>query len=305
MNIRSNEHLEFEALAELEELTFSSGNSTFNALSAGQGECVILLHGFPDTPSSFEHQIQSISQAGYRVIAPYLRGYQPQSQGQSYLPNQAAMDVYSIIDELGEDKVHLVGHDWGACIAQAAAIMNPHRFHSLSIISVPNLGQFLKRSILYPRQLKNSWYIAFFLLPYLPERVIKRNNFQFLDNLWRAWSPGWRLPSDRLESIKRDFSQPKVVESALAYYRQTFSLFSPRSREYRKLAMKPCLVPTLGLSGIEDGCIDSWIFSSCMREQDYPNGLECSYFPGTGHFLHLEDPDSVNKTLLDWFSRNS
>ena len=140
-------------MAEPMPLTLKANGLEFHAFERGSGPIVLCLHGFPDHARSYRHQLGPIADAGYRAIAPTLRGYEPRSQPKdgAYQMSCLAEDVVGWIDDLGEDKVHLVGHDWGAVVGYAAAALAPERFHSLTTIAIPHVGR-LSPSVSSPVQ---------------------------------------------------------------------------------------------------------------------------------------------------------
>ena len=141
----------------VEHLRLSNGDLEFSALASGLkenegGPLVICLHGFPDNARSFRFQLPALAKAGYRVIAPTLRGYEPSSQpdDKDYSFGALARDVIAWLDDLNEDKVHLIGHDWGAGITYVAGALAPERFHSLTTIAVPHAAGFPRACDRYP-----------------------------------------------------------------------------------------------------------------------------------------------------------
>ena len=163
----------------------------FTAYSAGKGPVALCLHGFPDNARSFRCQFPVLVNAGYRVVAPTLRGYEQSSQPASgdYGIEQLARDVIAWIDDLGEERVHLIGHDWGAVITYVAGAMAPERFRSLTAIAIPHPARFTQVGIRkVPRQLLLSWYMMFFQLRGIAERAIRRSDWALIRRLWNTWS---------------------------------------------------------------------------------------------------------------------
>jgi len=288
-----------------EHLELRCGERVHSAVGAGSGPLVLLLHGFPDSYRSFDAQLPAIAAAGYRAVAVAMRGYQAGCQPADGAYSGAALgqDAIGFLDALGEDRAHLIGHDWGAVAGYAAAAGAPERFASLTAIGVPHSGRFLAEISRHPRQLRRSWYMGFFQLPRLPEGIIRRRDFAFLRWLWRQWSPGWSFSDEDFAPVHEAFSEAGVVESALAYYRSAVDL--------RKLASPSgssagfdVPVPTLGLTGERDGCIGADAFEAMCREEDFSRGLRVERIENAGHFLHREAPEVVNQRLLDWIARH-
>ena len=285
--------------------TLHHGPLSFSALEQGSGALVLCLHGFPDHARTFRAQLPAIADGGMRAVAPMMRGYEPSSQPTDgdYHLMRIAEDVIAWLDELGADRVHLVGHDWGAIVAYLVAIRAPERLRPLATLAIAHPGR-MQGELLSkrPSQLLKSWYVFFFQLPGIAEHVVARNDWAFIERLWRDWSPGWELPAEERIALKETLARPGVKEAALGYYRTMFDLFSRTSRETAKLFARPIEVPTLALTGALDGCMDTRLHDDLMHEGDFPAGLRVARVEGAGHFLHQEKPDEVNRLLLDWWS---
>ncbi|HBF63839.1 MAG TPA: alpha/beta hydrolase, partial [Gammaproteobacteria bacterium] len=246
--------------ADLEHLSFQHGPLVFAAKAMGEGPVVICLHGFPDNAGSFRHQLPALAEAGFRAISVTLRGYECASipENGDYSVEAIAADIYAVIDQLDQGPVHLVGHDWGAAIAYNAAAAAPHHFKSLTTMAVPHAGRFARDGLRIPRQLKLSWYMGFFNLPWVSDWVVRRRDYAFIRNLWRKWSPGWSPAPDVIESVIDTLSQPGVLSATLGYYRAALSLSALSASADD--AHYPVPVPTLALTGERDGCIASDVF---------------------------------------------
>ena len=137
------------------------GHIRFSADIEGpdDGEAVFLIHGFPDHRTSFRDTVPALVAAGYRTIAPTLRGYEASSQhnDNDYHVNALSEDVFAWMDDLGIESAHVVGHDWGAVIGYAAAARRPERIRSFVSLAIPGIRDFLRGLVMYPRQLLNSY----------------------------------------------------------------------------------------------------------------------------------------------------
>ena len=268
---------------------------------------VLCIHGFPDNKRSFRFQLPALAEAGFRAVAPTLRGYEPSSQpgDGDYHIVRMAEDAVAWIDDLGADRVHLVGHDWGAVIAYATAAMAPDRLSSLTTIAIPHPGRLRNEGLRkLPSQLRNSWYMLFFQLRGIADYVVERNDWAFIERLWRDWSPTWDLPRDELAEVKRTLALPGVKKAALGYYRAMLDPLSPAAKETERLLTSPIRVRTLAVTGAHDGCMDTRLHDLAMREEDFPAGLEVVRFDDAGHFLHQERPQRFNELLIDWLRRS-
>jgi len=273
----------------------------FPAWELGQGAPVLCLHGFPDHARSFRFLLPALAEAGFRGIAPTLRGYDPRSQpgDHDYHLLRMAEDLLAWIDELGAGPAHVVGHDWGAVISYLAAAMAPERFSSLCTLAIAHPGR-MQRELIYrrPSQLRKSWYMFYFQLKGWAERALERDDWALLERLWRDWSPGFELPADELLAIKQTFARPGVKAAALAYYRAMFEVLAEPNRVAQRWLAAPIQVRTLALSGALDGCMDTRLHDDLMHAEDFPKGLQVLRLEGAGHFLHLEKPGEVNGAIL-------
>ena len=292
------------AVTDTEQLSFEHEALTFSAQAMGDGPIVLCLHGFPDNARSFRHQLPALAEAGYRAISLTLRGYEPGAipADGDYTMETIATDILAVIESLDTGPVHLIGHDWGAAVAYVATSAAPERFKSLTVMAVPHAGRFAREGLRIPKQLRLSWYMGFFNIPWLTDWVVQRQDYAFIRKLWRDWSPGWQPEPGVLDSVIQTLSQPGVRSAALGYYRAALSikvlLVSAEEAHY------PVPVPTLALSGERDGCIASEVFEQLMVAQDFPKGLTFSRIAEAGHFLHQEQPEQVNREILDWLKLN-
>jgi pimeloyl-ACP methyl ester carboxylesterase len=288
--------------------TLRAGGLAFSALEQGAGPVVLCLHGFPDHARSFRLQLPALAGAGFRAIAPTLRGYEPSSQppDSDYHVVRMAEDVAGWLDDLGEQRVHLVGHDWGAVIGYAACALAPERFASLTTLAIPNPRRLFSEGIRrYPGQLRKSWYMFFFQLRGLADFALEARDWALIEKLWRAWSPDWQLPADEMRAVKHTLAQPGVKRAALAYYRSAFGGLSEAAKETQRLADSKIRVPTLAVTGARDGCMDTRLHDVVMVDEDFPAGVEVVRLENAGHFLHQERPEEFNRLLLGWLERNA
>jgi pimeloyl-ACP methyl ester carboxylesterase len=293
-------------MRDFETLELQANGLRFSALTQGEGEVVICLHGFPDHARSFRLQLPVLAEAGYRAIAPTMRGYEPSSQpaDADYHLVRMAEDVVGWLDHLGVERAHLVGHDWGAAIAYVAGALAPERFGSLTTLAVPYGGRLQDGIRKLPSQILNSWYMIFFQLRGLADFAVETRDWALIDKLWRDWSPGWDPGEDEKRALKRTLAQPGVKAAALGYYRAMFDTRSEAAKQTRELSEAKVSVPTLALTGVLDGCIDTRLYDHTMLAADFPAGLEVYRMEGAGHFLHQEKPQEFNVLLLDWLKRS-
>ncbi len=282
--------------------TIATAELTFHALEAGAGPLVLCLHGFPDDARSFRHQLPALAAAGFRAVAPYLRGYGPTGPAPDgrYDGMALAQDVIAMLDAFGAERAVVFGHDWGAVAAYFAALLAPHRLQKLVTAAVPYGPQFFRALATDYAQQRRSWYMFFFQHA-LADAALAHDDFALLDALYRDWSPGWACPAEDLAAVKATFRTPGTVAAALAYYRHTMgpAFADPAVLEASAQAMSaPLDVAGLVLHGADDGCIGEELVAP-MRAY-FPRGLRVEIVPGAGHFVHRERPDVVNAIVLDF-----
>lgn len=293
----------------METFQLEANGLRFSALAEGEGPVVLLLHGFPDHLHSFRHQLPALASAGFRAIAPAMRGYEASSQAPggtaAFHPMRLADDLFHWATSLGAP-VHLVGHDWGGIVAYLAAAQRPELFASMTTLAVPHFSAMREPGArrLLGTQLRNSWYVLFFQLRGLADLAVERNDFAFIERLWRDWSPGFAWQEQDMEALKQTFRQPGVRLAALSYYRAMMAPWLKDTRAMNALVETSIQVRTLALTGARDGCLDTRFYDHIPSER-FPAGLQIERLEGVGHFLHQEAPDRVNALLIDFLEREA
>jgi pimeloyl-ACP methyl ester carboxylesterase len=274
------------------------------------GPLALCLHGFPDHAPTWSALLTDLAAAGFHAVAPWMRGYAPTAVPADGLYQVAALslDAIALADALapGGHPAVLIGHDWGAVCSYGAVAHRPERFQRLVAMSVPHRATLSGRMFMSPAQLKRSWYMWFFQLP-IAEMAIRADDYGLIEKLWRDWSPGYEPPADHLRAVKEILGSPGALEAAVGYYRHTFNPLKQDERlapvEAAASAWVP--VPGLYLHGADDGCIGADMVVPDELKNLFPAGVDVEILPGVGHFLHLEDPGTVNRRIVDFVTAGS
>jgi pimeloyl-ACP methyl ester carboxylesterase len=276
----------------------------FGILEAGgaQGPLALCLHGFPDSAHTWRHLLPAVADAGFHAVAPFMRGYAPTgipADGE-YGIGALAADAIALHEVLGGagDAV-LIGHDWGAETAYAAAAHAPDRWRRLVTLAVPpaRLDEVLFSDY---EQLRRFFYLFMFRDPTgFAEAVVAAGNMAFLDRLWRDWSPGYDAAAD-LSRVKECLREPGRLAAAIGYYRAA----GGEARQAGRYAAEEQAVarqapqPTLYLHGADDGCIAADL--ARRAGPLLPPGSRVVVLERAGHFLHLEQPAEAGEHILGW-----
>ncbi len=266
---------------------------TFHYAEQGAGPLVLLLHGFPEFWYSWRYQLPALAEAGYRAVAPDLRGYHLSEKPTSgYDLETLASDIVGLIQAFGGKKAHIVGHDWGGAIAWYVATFWPSLVDKLVVMNCPHPNLFYK-GILKPAQLKRSWYMFFFQIPWLPEWLLSRNDYQFIKATLRG-SAVQKQSFDRetLHRYRDAIAVPYALTHALAYYRMLFKdLIARRHIPWQT----PVEVPTLLIWGEQDMALGKELNEGLS---EWVKDLTIHYIPDSGHWVQQERPLEVNRLML-------
>jgi pimeloyl-ACP methyl ester carboxylesterase len=280
-------------------LKSNSGNYYY---SKGSGKPMVLLHGFPDCAQNYEHQMNYFSGLGYEVFCPFMPGYHPDDKElSSYDPSSISLEIISFIKSLNVGPVTLIGHDWGASTAYGVASMEPSMVSRLITLSVPHGSKLMEAILTNGDQQRRSWYMFYFQLEFA-DMAVPINDYEFIDRLWREWSPDWSGYKEFSKNTIKVLSEDGVLNKALAYYRSTLQPTSPvpeLNAEQLERRDNKISCPSLYLHGINDGCIGSDLVNG--MEENFED-LTVRILDDCGHFLHLEKPDEVNRIISEFLS---
>ncbi len=274
------------------ELDLQTGGGAFHALELGDATArpLVFLHGFPDHPPTAIPFLAALAQHGYRVLAPWLRGYAPSTLTGPYDPETLVTDVLALIDQWSPGApVALVGHDWGAVLTYLACARAPSRIARAITLAVPHPATFV-RALARPAQLRASGYMVRFQLPGA-EASVRRDDLAMIDRLWKRWSPTFELPPPQRQALHAMLAAS--LPAPIAYY--TAALRHGRAVLARYRA--PIPTPLLALHGALDGCILARDEADTAR---FAGPYAREILPGLGHFLHVEDPALVASLTARW-----
>lgn len=258
---------------------------------------VVLLHGFPDLPITWRKQIGPLAEAGFRVVAPELRGYgsSPKPLGiASYRIDRLVGDVAEIVRAEGpRSAAAVIGHDWGGAIAWNVPRYAPGLAERIVVLNSPH-PKALRRDFRTLDQLRRSWYMLFFQLPLLPEAVLRRDGYAGLSRLMAGALRGEGDRAALLSEYRTAWNEPGAMTAALNYYRAAFRYRPPKPAG--KFDVPALLIwgerdPHLGVHLTEG--LDRWV-----------SDLRIERIPDAGHWVHLDAPGGVSETILRFLRTN-
>ena len=262
------------------------------------GKPLVFLHGFPEFWFGWRHQIDHFVSYGHRVIMPDQRGYNLSEKPAgiaSYSVDLLAKDVVGVLDSVTGSKAFVVGHDWGAVVTWYLAARYSERVSRTAMLSVPHPRVFIK-NIINPRQLRKSWYVLFFQLPWLPERILRRRDWALLIRALRDTSPRGVFSEADLEQYKESWTRKGALTAMLNWYRA--ALLSPS-----KFAIAPeasrVKVPALLILGKNDQFADEAMARESLQ---YCDDGHLEMFETATHWVQHEEPARVNTLLSQFFA---
>jgi pimeloyl-ACP methyl ester carboxylesterase len=270
----------------------------FAYLEAGEGPLVLCLHGFPDHAPTWEPLLRDLAAAGFRGVAPWMRGYSPTGTAERYHTQELALDAIALTEALGSDgDAYLVGSDWGAGAVHLAVPHKPDLWKRCVTMAVPPgaaTGAFLSS----PGQWKRSWYVWFFGTP-LADIAFPQADYGIVDQLWADWSPDFTPETAFIRALK-DIYAVDGGQAAMGYYRDSFHQRRPLSEEAATLTGGPMPIPMLYFHGTNDGCLGIDLVDESILTDSLGPGGDSVFVEGAGHFMHLEKPDEVNPKVIEF-----
>lgn len=272
------------------------GDVRLHYIEDGEGPLVVLLHGFPEFWYGWRNQIKPLAQAGFRVVAPDMRGYNLSSRPDGvheYETARLATDVRDLIFERGEQSAMLVGHDWGGTAAWFTAMNHPEVVERMAILNAAHPRK-LAQGLHQPSQLRRSWYFFFFDLPDMPEAVVRANDWHFLRHFLRDADPAYT--PEEFERYVEAWSQPGAATGMINYYRS--SVRTPPKRA--EAAILPVQAPTLVIWGERDHYLGSDLAEP--DHDDVPNLSGVERLANASHWVHHDEAVHVNELLTGFLS---
>jgi pimeloyl-ACP methyl ester carboxylesterase len=268
----------------------AAGGQNFRYVDSGEGPLVVLLHGFPDVPQSWDSVRATLNEAGYRTVAPYLRGYHPATfSDRTFTAADLASDLSLLLDALGESSAVVVGHDWGSSIAYGAATAHPERVDKVVVIGIPHPLTLKPR----PAEALEGRHFLYFKFPWAAFTA-RAFDLKLVDRLYRRWAPHWDGPereasvADAVEALR----DKRVLRAALAYYKA----LNPLDRFFRA----KITVPGLIVGGSDDPPVFQRGFAATPKRFTAP--CDVRILDGAGHWPHREQESAFVAALLEFLA---
>jgi pimeloyl-ACP methyl ester carboxylesterase len=290
-------------MSEVQTQFIDTGAVRFEIDTAGDpngDRLALLLHGFPESKYSWRHQIPVFTKLGYKVWAPNQRGYGNTTRYPritDYRLELLVDDVARLIDASGCKSTILVGHDWGGIVAWAAALTAVRPLERLIVMNLPHLT-LMNRGLRTWRQLRKSWYVAFFQIPWLPELALTAFGARAVGGAFRNMAVDKsRFPDEVVDVYKRNALQPGAMRAMINWYRAA----TRTSRKLQQLVESPPTleVPTLMIWGEEDVALGKEL---TYGTEELVKDFTIRYLPGVSHWVQQEAPEAVNAMIEAWLT---
>jgi pimeloyl-ACP methyl ester carboxylesterase len=272
------------------------GDVQLHYVEAGDGPLIILLHGFPEFWYGWRRQIEPLAAAGFRVVAPDMRGYNLSSRPDgvdAYSVDKLAADIRGLIHERGAESAMLVGHDWGGSVAWVTAMNHPEVVERMAILNAAHPRK-LAQGLHHPGQLRKSWYFFLFDLPEVPESIVHANRWHFFRNFLRDADPAYT--PEEMERYVEAWSQPGAATGMINYYRSSVRTPSKQA----EAAIRPIEAPTLVIWGQRDHYLGPELAEP--DHDDVPNLDRVERLADASHWVHHDEAEQVTQLLTGFFA---
>jgi len=261
---------------------------TLDVQVEGEGRPVLLVHGFPDTKRLWSKVVPALRDAGLQVIVPDMRGYGASSKPgavDAYSIPMLAIDLVGILDHLGHERAHFVGHDWGAAAVWGTAAFAADRVDHLVALSVGHPTAFATAGM---TQRQKSWYMLLFQYEGLAEEWLSRDG-------WANFREWCHHPD--ADAVTAELERDGSLTPALNYYRATLT---PEALTGPPLELPPIQAPTMGVWSSNDFAL---VEEQMVNSAKYVNSFRYERIDGPDHWMQWEAPDKVSALLLDFLPR--
>jgi len=272
----------------------------------GDAGLVVLLHGFPEFWYAWRHQIDPLADAGFRIVAPDMRGYNRSSVPEgvdSYRPAELVADVRSLVEHLGNARATIVGHDWGGAVAWETAIRDPDLVEKLAVLNAPHPEVYRRALLRSPGQLARSWYVFLFQVPWLPERLLEADDYRLVRGMLDdTVTPEAFTPAD-VRRYTEAMARSGAPTGPLNYYRAAARETAGRQlhslvpgAETRDATVR---VPTLLIWGERDRALSTDLLDDHDR---WVPDLRIERLPAASHWVQADAPEYVTELLLGFLA---
>lgn len=272
-------------------------------VSAGDGPLALCLHGFPDSPAQYRFLLPALADAGYRAVAPFMRGFAPSAVPSAPVTlADLVADANGLHEALGGDSdAVILGHDWGAITTWGAAMHGETRWSKVVGMDVPPfpfMGQAVS-TFECMKAMNHFW----FLQMKVADVLLPADNFAYIDYLWKTWAaPGHQAARVDLDGVKTCLREPANQAAILSLYRSVANTERYGSEEWvaEQLEVWGALPtqPTLYLHGPVNGVLPVSDAILADLAAALPKGSQVQLIDGAGHFTAVEKPNEVNARIL-------
>lgn len=286
--------------SEIKHLTIPTNGINLHVVQAGadNGQLVILLHGFPEFWFGWHKQIDALVQAGYKLWIPDQRGYNISDKPKgitSYKVEHLVADIIGLIDYAGEEKIPLIGHDWGGIVAWYTALLHPERISRLATLNSPHPHVFerhIRSNLIQFWKLSYAW---FFQLPKLPEWILSRKQFQGAVNSLKSTARPHTFSAEELEEYRKAYAQPNSLPNMINWYRALIQRRRP------KLENPRLSIPTMILWGADDKNLRK---EMAKPSHDLCDNAQIRFIPDATHWIQHDAPHIVNLRLSEFLDED-
>ena len=268
------------------------GEVGLHLAEAGEGPLVVLLHGFPEHWYMWRYQVPALVECGYHVVAPDMRGYNLSDKPKgirAYTTDRLTRDIAELVDACGSERASIIAHDWGGAIAWLFAMQYPDKLKRLAVLNCPHPARMLD-GLKTLRQLRKSWYMFFFQLPFLPELGLRARRFGMLRRMFQR-DPVRPMSNTDVDRYVEALSQPGALTGAINYYRALRYTGPKRIRE----TLQPIHAPVLVIWGERDAYLGAELAEPSSKW--VPNARVVR-LPDASHWVTSDAPVAVNRELI-------